>query len=173
MRAAAVAVAALSWCVPAYAQRPSNLALLVPQKAPLLDVVPVPNPVTLPAGGERSRRALLSVTDKTGLLEFARALRDQEVEIISTGGTAKLLREGGVELIEVRFSERIKTRPMDLRWQGGICHNPAARRRQRAASDSNRHRQAANVAHKTDDVSLPQTRFDDAGERVAVHASAL
>src|SRR5688572_10580093 len=50
MRAAAVAVAALSWCVPAYAQRPSNLALLVPQKAPLLDFVPVPNPVTLPAG---------------------------------------------------------------------------------------------------------------------------
>jgi sugar lactone lactonase YvrE len=52
MRAAAVAVAVLLSCAPAAAQRPSNPALLVPQQAPPLDYVPVPNPVALPAGVE-------------------------------------------------------------------------------------------------------------------------
>jgi len=42
------------------------------------------------------RRALLSVTDKTGLVEFARALIHHQVELISTGGTARLLRENSI-----------------------------------------------------------------------------
>jgi phosphoribosylaminoimidazolecarboxamide formyltransferase / IMP cyclohydrolase len=46
-------------------------------------------------------RALFSVSDKAGLAEFAKALRAQGVEIVSTGGTAKLLREAGIEVIEV------------------------------------------------------------------------
>jgi phosphoribosylaminoimidazolecarboxamide formyltransferase/IMP cyclohydrolase len=46
-------------------------------------------------------RALLSVSDKTGLAEFARALRRHGVEIVSTGGTAKLLREAGIEVTDV------------------------------------------------------------------------
>ena len=44
------------------------------------------------------RRALLSVSDKTGLVDFARALRGFGVEILSTGGTARSLREAGVEV---------------------------------------------------------------------------
>jgi len=47
------------------------------------------------------RRALLSVSDKTGIVEFARALAAQQVEILSTGGTAKLLAEQGIKVIEV------------------------------------------------------------------------
>jgi phosphoribosylaminoimidazolecarboxamide formyltransferase / IMP cyclohydrolase len=47
------------------------------------------------------KRALLSVSDKTGLADFAKALRKHGVEIVSTGGTAKLLREAGIEVIEV------------------------------------------------------------------------
>ncbi len=47
------------------------------------------------------RRALISVSDKTGVLDFARALRDLSVEILSTGGTYKLLREHGIEAQEV------------------------------------------------------------------------
>jgi len=47
------------------------------------------------------RRALLSVSNKEGLLEFARALRDRGVAILSTGGTAALLREHGVEVTDV------------------------------------------------------------------------
>jgi phosphoribosylaminoimidazolecarboxamide formyltransferase/IMP cyclohydrolase len=46
-------------------------------------------------------RALLSVSDKTGLAEFARALGERGVEIVSTGGTAKLLKEAGIAVIDV------------------------------------------------------------------------
>jgi phosphoribosylaminoimidazolecarboxamide formyltransferase/IMP cyclohydrolase len=47
------------------------------------------------------RRALLSVSNKEGLLDFARALRERGVAILSTGGTAALLREHGVEVTDV------------------------------------------------------------------------
>ena len=47
------------------------------------------------------RRALLSVSDKTGLLDFARALAKRNTEILSTGGTAKLLADNGVPAREV------------------------------------------------------------------------
>jgi phosphoribosylaminoimidazolecarboxamide formyltransferase/IMP cyclohydrolase len=53
-----------------------------------LDVVPI-------------RRALLSVSDKTGILELGRALHAHGVEILSTGGTAKALRDAGVQVREV------------------------------------------------------------------------
>jgi phosphoribosylaminoimidazolecarboxamide formyltransferase/IMP cyclohydrolase len=47
------------------------------------------------------RRALLSVSDKTGLLELARALAARGAEILSTGGSARALRDGGVPVREV------------------------------------------------------------------------
>jgi phosphoribosylaminoimidazolecarboxamide formyltransferase / IMP cyclohydrolase len=47
------------------------------------------------------RRALLSVSDKTGLPDFARALAKRNIEILSTGGTAKLLADNGVPAREV------------------------------------------------------------------------
>jgi phosphoribosylaminoimidazolecarboxamide formyltransferase / IMP cyclohydrolase len=47
------------------------------------------------------KRALISVSDKTGVLDFARALANHGVEILSTGGTAKMLAEHGVNVIEV------------------------------------------------------------------------
>lgn len=47
------------------------------------------------------RRALISVSDKTGIVDFARALRGFVVEIISTGGTAKALRDAGIEVRDV------------------------------------------------------------------------
>jgi len=47
------------------------------------------------------RRALISVTDKTGVVEFAQGLRDLGVEIISTGGTARALEAAGVPVREV------------------------------------------------------------------------
>src|ERR1051326_1564793 len=43
------------------------------------------------------KRALISVSDKTGIVEFARKLREWDVEIISTGGTLKTLRDAGVD----------------------------------------------------------------------------
>ena len=47
------------------------------------------------------RRALISVSDKRGVVEFARRLNDMGFEIISTGGTAKALEEGGVPVVPV------------------------------------------------------------------------
>ncbi len=46
-------------------------------------------------------RALISVSDKTGIVDFARALVERGVEILSTGGTAKLLADNGVPVVEV------------------------------------------------------------------------
>jgi len=47
------------------------------------------------------KRALISVSDKSGITEFAKQLRELGVEILSTGGTAKLLSDNGIEVIEV------------------------------------------------------------------------
>ena len=49
----------------------------------------------------RIQRVLISVSDKTGLVTFAQALSQQGVEILSTGGTAKLLADNGIPVIEV------------------------------------------------------------------------
>jgi phosphoribosylaminoimidazolecarboxamide formyltransferase/IMP cyclohydrolase len=49
----------------------------------------------------RARRALISVSDKTGLIEFARALAGHDIEIVSTGGTRKTLADAGLAVIDV------------------------------------------------------------------------
>src|SRR6187399_3168265 len=72
------------------------------------------------------RRALLSVSDKTGLVDFARALVARKVEILSTGGTARALTDAGIPVIEVSaytgFPEimdgRVKT--LHPRVHGGL-----------------------------------------------------
>src|SRR6478672_3006394 len=52
-------------------------------------------------GAVRVRRALVSVSDKTGVADFAKSLAALGVEILSTGGTAEALREAGVEVTDV------------------------------------------------------------------------
>ncbi len=47
------------------------------------------------------KRALLSVSDKTGIVDFARSLAGKGVDILSTGGTAKLLADNGIQVTEV------------------------------------------------------------------------
>ncbi len=47
------------------------------------------------------RRALLSVSDKSGILEFARSLHEQGVELLSTGGTAKLIADNDIPVTEI------------------------------------------------------------------------
>ena len=47
------------------------------------------------------KRALVSVSDKEGVVEFARKLRRMGVEILSTGGTARVLREGGIPVTDI------------------------------------------------------------------------
>jgi phosphoribosylaminoimidazolecarboxamide formyltransferase/IMP cyclohydrolase len=53
------------------------------------------------AGLSPIRRALISVSDKSGIVAFAQALAEHDVELLSTGGTCRLLREAGLSVIEV------------------------------------------------------------------------
>jgi phosphoribosylaminoimidazolecarboxamide formyltransferase/IMP cyclohydrolase len=74
------------------------------------------------------RRALLSVTDKTGLVEFARTLSELGVELVSTGGTAKALRDAGLGVKDISeltgFPEMLGGRVKTLHpvVHGGILH---------------------------------------------------
>jgi phosphoribosylaminoimidazolecarboxamide formyltransferase / IMP cyclohydrolase len=82
----------------------------------------------------RIHRAILSVTDKTGLVDFARQLSGLGIELISTGGTAKLLRDSGIAVKDISeltgFPEMLDGRVKTLhpKVHGGILHrreNPA------------------------------------------------
>ncbi|HXC96756.1 MAG TPA: bifunctional phosphoribosylaminoimidazolecarboxamide formyltransferase/IMP cyclohydrolase [Edaphobacter sp.] len=83
--------------------------------APVSDLLPI-------------RRALLSVTDKTGLVDFAKALVFFGVDLISTGGTAKALREAGLPVRDISdltgFPEMLDGRVKTLhpKVHGGILH---------------------------------------------------
>jgi phosphoribosylaminoimidazolecarboxamide formyltransferase / IMP cyclohydrolase len=76
----------------------------------------------------RIERAILSVTDKAGLVDFARRLAAMGVELISTGGTAKLLRESGITVKDISeltgFPEMLDGRVKTLhpKVHGGILH---------------------------------------------------
>src|SRR5690349_1620050 len=75
---------------------------------------------------KRIKRALISVSDKTGIIDFARALKKFNVEIISTGGTAKALREAGIDVRDISdvtgFPEMMDGRVKTLhpRVHGGL-----------------------------------------------------
>ena len=73
-------------------------------------------------------RALLSVSDKEGIVEFGKELENLDFEILSTGGTFKLLKENGIKVMEVSdftkspelFEGRVKT--LHPKIHGGILH---------------------------------------------------
>jgi phosphoribosylaminoimidazolecarboxamide formyltransferase/IMP cyclohydrolase len=79
-------------------------------------------------GIRQVRRALLSVTDKSGLVAFAKQLAEQDVELISTGGTARALRESGLTVRDISeltgFPEMLDGRVKTLhpKVHGGILH---------------------------------------------------
>ena len=74
------------------------------------------------------QRAILSVTDKTGMVDFARQLAAMKVELVSTGGTARLLREAGIAVKDISeltgFPEMMDGRVKTLhpKVHGGILH---------------------------------------------------
>ncbi|MGC9035583.1 MAG: bifunctional phosphoribosylaminoimidazolecarboxamide formyltransferase/IMP cyclohydrolase, partial [Verrucomicrobiia bacterium] len=74
------------------------------------------------------QRALLSVSDKTGLVPFAQVLASVGIEIISTGGTARVLREAGIKVIDISdhtgFSEMLDGRVKTLHpmIHGGLLY---------------------------------------------------
>src|ERR1700723_2510541 len=76
----------------------------------------------------RIQRAILSVTDKTGLVDFARRLADLGIELISTGGTAKLLRDSRISVKDISeltgFPEMLDGRVKTLhpKVHGGVLY---------------------------------------------------
>jgi phosphoribosylaminoimidazolecarboxamide formyltransferase / IMP cyclohydrolase len=80
------------------------------------------------SGYKQVRRALLSVTDKTGLVPFAKQLAGHGVELVSTGGTAHTLREAGLAVLDISdltgFPEMLDGRVKTLhpKVHGGILH---------------------------------------------------
>ncbi len=80
------------------------------------------------SSGPQIQRAILSVTDKTGLVDFARQLSKLGIELISTGGTAKLLRDSGISVKDISdltgFPEMLDGRVKTLhpKVHGGILH---------------------------------------------------
>jgi phosphoribosylaminoimidazolecarboxamide formyltransferase / IMP cyclohydrolase len=79
-------------------------------------------------GLKKIHRALLSVTDKSGLVDFARQLAAHGVELVSTGGTARALREAGLAVLDISeltgFPEMLDGRVKTLhpKVHGGILH---------------------------------------------------
>ena len=98
---------------------------------------------------KRIRRALLSVTDKTGLAEFAQTLAGFGVELVSTGGTARTLREAGLAVKDISdltgFPEMLDGRVKTLhpRVHGGLLY-----------IRGNREHEAAVAAHGIEPIDM-------------------
>ena len=96
-----------------------------------------------------TRTALLSVSDKTGIVDFARALHERDIRLLSTGGTARLLADAGLPVTEVAevtgFPEMLDGRVKTLhpRIHGGLL----------ARRDLPEH-MAALAAHGIDTIDL-------------------
>ncbi|MFN3685971.1 bifunctional phosphoribosylaminoimidazolecarboxamide formyltransferase/IMP cyclohydrolase [Salinarimonas sp.] len=103
----------------------------------------------MPTRTERVERALLSVSDKTGLVDFARALVERGVELVSTGGTHRALAEAGLPVREVSdltgFPEMMDGRVKTLhpKVHGGLL-----------AIRANPEHQAAMLAHGIPQIDL-------------------
>jgi phosphoribosylaminoimidazolecarboxamide formyltransferase/IMP cyclohydrolase len=126
------------------------------------------------------RRALLSVSNKEGLLEFARGLRDRDVALLSTGGTARMLRADGIETIDVAqvtgFPEimagRVKT--LHPKIHGGLLGR-------RGIDDEAMQRHgiepidlvAVNLYPFAATVARPDCTFDDAIENIDIGGPAM
>jgi phosphoribosylaminoimidazolecarboxamide formyltransferase/IMP cyclohydrolase len=113
---------------------------------------------------KRIRRALLSVTDKTGLVEFARTLAGFGVELVSTGGTARTLREAGLAVKDVSeltgFPEMLDGRVKTLhpRVHGGLLY-----------IRGNKEHEAAVAAHGIEPIDMVVVNLY-AFEKSAAHA---
>jgi len=117
------------------------------------------------------QRAILSVTDKTGLVEFARKLSGLGVELISTGGTAKLLRDSGVAVKDISeltgFPEMLDGRVKTLhpKVHGGILH--------RRADAAHRAAVAEHGIQPIDMVVVNLYAFEKTAAKPAVHFEEL
>jgi len=127
-------------------------------------------------------RALLSVSDKSGIVEFARGLAACGVRILSTGGTAALLSREGVAVTEVSaytgFPEMLDGRVKTLhpKIHGGLLgrgDDPAHQKAMRGAGIEPIGLLAVNLYPFQSTVADPQCRFDDAVENIDIGGPAM
>ncbi|MFH1824093.1 MAG: bifunctional phosphoribosylaminoimidazolecarboxamide formyltransferase/IMP cyclohydrolase [Candidatus Firestonebacteria bacterium] len=130
----------------------------------------------------RIKRALISVSDKTGIVELARVLKKYNVEIISTGGTAKVLKEAGVPVIDISevtgFPEMLDGRVKTLhpKIHGGLL----------ALRDKKEHMEqikkynidtidmvVVNLYPFTKTVSKPNVQLEDAIENIDIGGPSM
>lgn len=130
----------------------------------------------------RINRALISVYDKTGIVEFAKALDKLDIEIISTGGTAKALKESGIRVINISdvtgypemLDGRVKT--LHPKIHGGIL---AQREKKEHMEELEKHKiqpidmVIVNLYPFEETVSRPQTTLEEAIEQIDIGGVAL
>jgi len=123
------------------------------------------------------RRALVSVWDKAGIVEFARGLAEQGVEILSTGGTFRALREAGLEVVEVGeftgFPEMLDGRVKTLhpKVHAGILHrrdDPAHVSTMQEHSLESIDLVAVNLYPFVETVAKPGVTFEEAIEQIDI-----
>lgn len=128
------------------------------------------------------RRALISVTDKMGLTEFARGLSSLGVRLISTGGTARLLRESGTPITEISdytgFPEMLDGRVKTLhpKVHGGILgvrDNPAHVKTMAEHGIEPIDMVVVNLYAFAETIGRPDCTFDDAIENIDIGGPTL
>lgn len=128
------------------------------------------------------RRAIISVSDKTGVKEFAQALKQFGVEIISTGGTARYLREAGIEIRDVSdltgFPEMMDGRVKTLhpRVHGGVLalrDNPNHVEAMRANNIEPIDMVVVNLYPFEQTVARPETSLPEAIEQIDIGGPAM
>jgi phosphoribosylaminoimidazolecarboxamide formyltransferase/IMP cyclohydrolase len=131
---------------------------------------------------EKVRRALLSVSDKSGIVELARALKALGIEILSTGGTAKLLEKEGIAVTEVSahtgFPEMLDGRVKTLhpKIHGGLLarrDDPAHRAAIEKAGIPPIDLLVVNLYPFQATVADPDCRFEDAVENIDIGGPAM
>ncbi len=127
-------------------------------------------------------RALLSVSDKSGIVELARALSEAGVELLSTGGTAKLLEKEGVRVTEVSaytgFPEMLDGRVKTLhpKIHGGLLarrDDPAHQAALQRAGIGTIDLLVVNLYPFAATVADPEARFEDAIENIDIGGPAM
>ncbi|NOX19885.1 MAG: hypothetical protein GXO99_01290 [Nitrospirae bacterium] len=125
----------------------------------------------------RIQRAIISVSDKSGIVEFAKALNDFGVEILSTGGTAKKIKDAGVPVTEVSdytgFPEMLDGRVKTLHpmIHGGILalrDNPEHMKALQAHGIKTIDMIVVNLYPFEKTISKPDVTFEEAIENIDI-----
>ena len=131
---------------------------------------------------KRIERAIISVTDKAGIVDFSKNLFEMGVEILSTGGTAKVIREGGVEVKDISeytgFPEmldgRVKTlHPKVHGGLRGVRDNPEHVRMMEENGISNIDMIVVNLYQFEKTVAKDNVTLEDAIENIDIGGTAM